>query len=343
MRIPFLFVICLTFLWVKPSLSYTLKIATLSPEGSFWMKTMRSASKQIAESTDNRVRFRFYPGGVMGNDKAVLKKIRIGQLQGAAFSGGALSTLVPDTQIYNLPRLFNSYAEVDFVRQKMDKTLMQDFEQKGWVNFGLAEGGFAYMMSKDPINTLADLQQHKVWAPNDDPTAMAAAKTMQITPVPLSLGDVLASLQTELVDTVFASPIAAIALQWHTQVNYVTDMPLVYFYGLLAINDKAFNKISKNDQIIVRKIMSEAFVQIDKQNRKDNEAAFLALQKQGIQLIKPPIKAVNEWNQKTTLTNQQLIQSGAVSQTIFNQTQQLINHFRKNATVKKDQSVSKLH
>ncbi len=130
------------------SLAYTFKVATLSPEGSYWMQSMRKAGKEIAKRTDNRVRFRYYPGGVMGNDRAVLKKIRIGQLQGAAFSGGALTPTAPSTQVYNLPRVFTSYDEVDYVRKGMDSTIVKEFEDKGFVNFGLAEGGFAYLMSK---------------------------------------------------------------------------------------------------------------------------------------------------------------------------------------------------
>ncbi|MBT7260979.1 MAG: TRAP transporter substrate-binding protein DctP, partial [Desulfobacula sp.] len=66
-----------------------LKIATLSPEGSMWMEKMRKGAEMVAQKTDNRVTFKFYPGGVMGNDKTVLKKIRIGQLQGGAVVAGS--------------------------------------------------------------------------------------------------------------------------------------------------------------------------------------------------------------------------------------------------------------
>ena len=307
----------------------TLKVATLSPEGSTWMTTMRAASKEIKTRTEGRVKFRFYPGGVMGNDKAVLKKIRFGQLHGAAFSGGALAAKAPDTQVYNLPRLFNSYAEVDYVRKNMDSTIEADFEKAGFVNFGLAEGGFAYLMSKKQIVEADKLKDNRVWVPNDDPASEAASVAFDLSPTPLSLGDVLAGLQTDLIDSVFASPIAAIALQWHTQVKYITDLPLVYFYAIMAIDKKAFNKVSADDQKIVREVMRKSFQKIDKQNRKDNEAAFVALKKQGIQMVTLTPEQAAGWNEKTQDATDRFIDAkGGVSRAIYDQAKKLLQEYR---------------
>lgn len=308
----------------------TIKIATLSPDGSAWMKTMKTAADEIYQKTDKRVKFRFYPGGVMGNDRAVLKKIRIGQLHGAALSGGALASQAPDTQVYNLPMIFSSYSEVDYVRSKLDSKIMQKFEDAGWVNFGFAEGGFAYMMSKKPITAPDDLKHNKVWIPSNDPASEAAAKTFGISPTPLHLGDVLAGLQTGLINTVTTSPIAAIALQWHTQVNYITDLPLVYVYGVLAINKKAFQKkISKEDQKIVREIMSKAFNAIDKQNRNDNKEAYQALLGQGIKAIKPDATQYQQWKDKTQQSIALFLEKGGINPKAYEEIKDIVNGYAK--------------
>ncbi|MCU7941035.1 MAG: TRAP transporter substrate-binding protein DctP [gamma proteobacterium symbiont of Bathyaustriella thionipta] len=86
-------VICLLFLLFSNTTivqAKTFKIATLSPDGSDWMQKMRSGAKEIKQKTNGRVKFKFYPGGVMGDDQAVLRKIRIGQLHGGALGGGSL-------------------------------------------------------------------------------------------------------------------------------------------------------------------------------------------------------------------------------------------------------------
>ena len=116
------------------------KIATVAPEGSEWMTKHREAAAQIKERTEGRVTLKFYGGGVMGNDRKVLRKIRIGQLQGAAFTTSGLAERYPDIVLYGMPFLFRSQEEVDFVRKALDDDLLQGLEEAGFVSFGFAGG-----------------------------------------------------------------------------------------------------------------------------------------------------------------------------------------------------------
>ncbi len=297
-----------------PASATVLKIGTVSPDGSSWMKTMRAAADDIEAKTEGRVKFKFYPGGVMGSDQAVMRKIRIGQLQGGAFPGGALESLYPEAQVYTLPLKFRSFEEVDYVRERMDAKIVAGFEKGGFVTFGLGEGGFAYILSQDPISSLEQLRTHKVWIPNNDAAALLVAKTFGLNPIPLNLADVLAGLQTGLVDTVASSPIGTIALQWHTQVSYMSDLPIMYFYAVLAIDKKVFYKLAEADQLLVRDIMGAAFVVIDKQNRADNIAAYEALMKQGISPVDLSGNDRNIWYDKARQAEKSLIDKGVLSQ-----------------------------
>lgn len=309
----------------------TLKISTLSPEGSFWTNTLKEAGKEIAAKTENRVQLRVYAGGVMGSDAAVLKKMRMGQLQGGLFSGGTLAQLAPNAQAYTIPLLFNNYAEVDYVRKKMDADVEKSITAAGFVNFGLAEGGFAYFMSKKPVTDANELKKHKVWAPSDDAAAEAAAETFQLSPVTLSIGDVLTGLQTDLINTITASPIAAIALQWHTQVKYITDLPIAYFTVTLAIDQKAWGKITPADQQVVNGILRAAFAKINTQNRIDNDNAFAALKKQGIQIVKPTDAQLKVWREKTLTGGKIFAEKGKIDPALQQRINALLAEYRKNA------------
>ena len=128
----------------------TIKLATIAPEGSSWMDSMRAGAAEIDERTDGRVKFKFYGGGVQGNDKQVLRKMRIGQLHGGAFTSNGLIDVQRDSQLYALPMLFDNLEEVRFVRSRMDDKLRGLIEDAGYVNFGFAGGGFARLMS-NPI------------------------------------------------------------------------------------------------------------------------------------------------------------------------------------------------
>ena len=265
----------------------TLKIATAAPEGTSWMKEMRAGAEEIAARTDGRVTFRFYPGGVMGNDASVLRKIRIGQLHGAAVTSGGLAAIYDDAQIYGLPFFFRSHDEVDYVRKRMDPMILDGLKQRGFIAVGLAGGGFAYLMSQRPLRKSSDLKGCKVWAPEGDRASHAGFEAIGISAIPLPLIDVLTGLQTGLVDTVGASPMGAIALQWHARVKYVADAPLAYLYGGLVLERAAFERLLPQDQAYVQQVMDRVFARLSESNRRDNEGARNALRNQGIQFITP--------------------------------------------------------
>jgi TRAP-type C4-dicarboxylate transport system substrate-binding protein len=273
------------------------KIATVVPEGTFWMQEMRAAAEQIKAKTQGRVTFKFYPGGVMGSDESVLRKIRIGQLHGGAVTAASMTGIAADIGIYELPYLFDTLDQVDYVRSKMDAGLVSTLEQKGYISFGLAEGGFSYMMSDEPLQSVADVRNKKVWLPSNHDVGEAVFASAGVSAVSLPISDVLTALQTGLIDTLITSPIGAIALQWHTKVAYVVEEPLTYFAALLVIDRKAFYKLSEEDQQIVREIMGKAFENIDKQNRKDNVEAKQALKNQGVEFVPLSPTSRQEWRE----------------------------------------------
>ncbi len=304
------------------------KIATLSPEGSVWMQKMREGAKELARKTDNRVKIKFYPGGVMGDDKTVLRKIRIGQLHGGAVVSGSLSKFFPDNQIYSLPLMFRSFKEIDYVRKHLDKRIVEGLEEGGFVTFGIAEGGFAYVMSTVPIRTVREMRHQKVWIPDNDPMILETVKAFDITPFPLSIADVQAGLQTGLINTVTTPPIGAVALQWHTQIKYLMYEPFLYIYGVLAVDSKAFVKISTHDQQIFREIMGRIFREIDRLNREDNVKALEALRKQGVEFIKPSGEALEKWYADAEAVPKRLIRSGKLSQGMVNTLEKLLKDYR---------------
>lgn len=298
---------------VASAQAVTLKIATLSPEGSSWMQKFRASAKEINKLTDKRVKIKYYPGGVMGNDAAVLKKIRIRQLHGGAMTGGSLERYYGDSQIYSLPLKFDQLDEVDYVRQTIDPLIEEGFEKGGFVTFGLAGGGFAYLMSKQAITHPDQLKKQKVWTPSSDAASRASFDAFGVSPIPLPIGDVLAGLQTDLINTIATSPVAAISLQWHTQLKYVTEVPIVYIYAVLAIDKKAFNKLADGDQKIVRDVMGKAFQEFDHETRGDNEKALAALEKQGVEILRPSAEEMAVWRSKGQTAENNLVKTGAIS------------------------------
>lgn len=318
--------ICLLFAGTAQAAE--LKIATLSPEGSTWMELLREGAREVREQTDGRVTFKFYPGGVMGDDKAVLRKIRLGQLHGAVLTAGGMVQTYPSIQIYGLPLLFESYDEVDHVREALDPRLQAGLEEKGFVSFGFAEVGFAYAMSKNPVTSVAEVQAQKVWSPDGDPGSARALESFGVRPIPLAIADVLSGLQTGLINGVAVPPVAAIALQWHNQLDYLMDMPLLYVYGLLAVAERPFGRLSDEDQAVVREVMAAVVEKVNARARQDHQSAKQALITQGIEVTRPSAEETEEWRTYARRANREMVEEGLVSAELKQQLDTLLEQFR---------------
>ncbi|MBE9516466.1 MAG: TRAP transporter substrate-binding protein DctP [Proteobacteria bacterium] len=320
-----------TTLLAQPASAKTFKIATLSPEGTAWMQKMRAGAKEIEKRTKGRVKFKFYPGGIMGDDLSVLRKMRVGQLHGGAVTGGSLAKRVPEMLAYNMPFAFHTFAEVDIVREQLDKELIKRLKKKGFISFGMAEGGFAYLMSDKPIRTAADLNNQKVWAPSGDAISYAVFEEGGVTPVALPISDVLTGLQTGLVNTISAPPIGAIALQWHTRVRYVTHLPLMYIYGTMVLDKRAFNKISRADRKIVKEVMQAVYRDLDGDNRKDNIDAVQALKSQGIEFIELEKEERKRWYDIAARATARIDKNGKLTNGVGERMQKIL---KRNRTIK---------
>jgi TRAP-type C4-dicarboxylate transport system substrate-binding protein len=210
----------------------------------------------------------------------------------------------------------------------MDGQLLAGLEQKGLIAFGLSEIGLAYTMSTSPVHNITELQQQKIWAPDNNKIAIHAYKALSISPIPLPLRDVLMGLQTGMINSVAGTPTGAIALQWHTKIKYVTDSPLSYIFGVFFIDKKAFNKISEEDQKIVREVMAMKVKEIDKQSRQDNINAVLALKKVGVEFLAVKDAAAQELKQVMESANQEIVKKSGLSMEMVERLDKLLATFR---------------
>jgi len=289
------------------------KIATAAPDGTTWMKEMREAAANVKTRTAGRVEFKYFPGGVMGNDVAVLRKMKLGQLHGGAFTGGELSQVQGDIQIYSLPFLFESLDEVAHVRAELDVDVKQRLTGKGLVPLGMAGGGFAYLMSTKPLRSEEDLRRTKVWIPQNDKIAQVAFEQSSVRPIPLPLGDVYTSLQTGLLETAGTTTSGAIIFQWHTKMKHVFDLPLTYIVGVFALDKRPYDKLSPEDRAVLDAEFGQAFADIEVAAAKDNESARAVLVKSGVVFHPPSDTERAAWVSVGTKTQTVMRASGDIS------------------------------
>lgn len=262
-----------------------IKFATLAPEGSTWMKVMHAFDNDLRARTANRVGFKFYPGGVQGDEEVVLRKIRNGQLHAGGFTGFGLGSIAPEFRAIEVPFMFRTIEEVDYVRAQLDDRFKATYKQKGFALLGWADVGFVYLFSNQPIRDPDELRAAKVWTWSGDKLAELFFKAFEVSPIPLALPDVLTSLQMGVVDAVYSPPLACIALQWFTRVKYMTDVPITYGFGAMLVSERSLAKLQPGDVAILKELAEKHSSELIRKTREENVEAIELIEKEGVTML----------------------------------------------------------
>ena len=272
-----------------------IKMATLAPKGSSWMKTFDILNNEVMKKTENKVQFKIYPDGVLGDETDMLRKMQMGQIQGAALSSGGLSVPFKEIYVLQIPFLFQTYEEVDSILTKMDSFFRKGFENNGYIFLGWSEAGFVYLMSNSPISSVSDLKKVKIWIWEESPMSKAIFDEAGVSAIPLSVPDVLVGLQTRMVDVVYTPPTLAISLQWFTKIKYMTDVPLVYLSGGIVVSKETFKRIPSAFQNILIESSQRHLDQLKIVTRNENREAIKVMMKNGVKIVTPSHEQIEEF------------------------------------------------
>jgi TRAP-type C4-dicarboxylate transport system substrate-binding protein len=309
---------------------YVFKIASLAPDGSVWSTRFNDFTAEVTEKSHGEITFKAYPGGVMGDDRAMYRKMRIGQLQGGGFTVTGISEVVPDFRVLGIPVLFKSYREVDRVTEALFPAFQKAFAEKGLVLIANTEVGFIYTMSAKPIPDLDALRKSKCWVPSNDPINQEFFEDIGISPIQLTIPDVLSSLQTGLIDTVFNSFYGSVVMQWFTKTAYITDTPFGYAYGAMVFSKKAMDRLPPQYAELIRVLAKKHFTGLLADTRKSNEDARKALLANGIKMIAPTPRTLQELEGHRERTVAQTV-GKAFSKEIHAETIRVLAEFRRTA------------
>ncbi len=265
---------------------FILKMATVAPKGHAITRRMEDLNHDVREATNNEVMFKIYWGGVQGDDNNIFRKIRLGQLHGGFFSGYSLGHIVPEVRVTEMPYIFANDDEVRYVRDKMEATMFEYFDKRGYVILGsFIDIGFTYLFSKEPATSLATMKKFRCWVPGEDSLAQSFFKGMGIQPVPLSVNDVMTSVSTNLIDSAAMTPFGAIAFRWYTKFKYMSDYPLVNIVGANIVSKKAWEQITPQSQDKILKIANKYCDRQKDDLTEANHESMKLLQKEGIKIV----------------------------------------------------------
>jgi TRAP-type C4-dicarboxylate transport system substrate-binding protein len=256
------------------------------------MKVMTDLSQELDQATAGKLKFKFYPGGISGDEKDVVKKIRIGQLQSGGFTGVGLGEVAGNTRLLDAPWLFRSRGELEFIREKFGREFSASIEQGGFVVLGWISLGSVYVFSKNAIAGPEDMKRSKMWVWEGDPIAQAAYQALGVNPIPLSVVDVMQSLQTGMIDAVYGPALGVLALQWFQRVKHIYPVPMAESSGAILISKKFFDLLPNDQKKILLELSAKHLKRLNVLTESENTKALTSLQSQGLTLAAMPNAAI---------------------------------------------------
>jgi TRAP-type transport system periplasmic protein len=271
----------------SPQSPYQLRIATLAPRQSELGKAFQQLRKELRALTEGQVDVKMYDGGVAGDEMTVVRKMRVGQLDGALLTSTGLGALVPQVLVLQAPGLITSYPALDDVREKLAPELEALFDKAGYALISWGDSGQIRIFSQQKIQHPSDLKNVRPWVWRGSPTMKAFIEAAGANGVTLGLPEVYSALQTGMVDTVIASSIGVLAFQWHTRLKTMTKPGGGIVVGAYVIKKDRLALLPKEAQDYIRKSATEHAAEFREGGRR--------LDQEATEVLESRLKTVNLW------------------------------------------------
>jgi len=295
----------------------TIRIASLAPPGSSFVKVLKAWSRTLQKENEGRVELRVFSGGSEGSDRDLIKRINNGQLDAAGVATTGLSMIAKELQVLSAPGLLTEDAQLDRVREKLDAKLQNMIEDAGFKLLAWGDGGKNRVFSSSAFASPADLAGKPAWAGKDNAIGMAYAKALGTKPVRVGASGVLPGLKNGSLGVVPASAMSAVAFQWYTQLKHMTSSNFNIIVGGSVISKKKFDELNKADQQTLLDTAKRAASKLDQIVGRDDDRAYQTLLTRGISEVDTTANAA-AWDAAAKAARDQLAEQGVYSKSLLN-------------------------
>ncbi len=274
--------IAAVLLVAAPHAQTALKLATVVPQASVWDKNLKQMAEEFKQATDGRFEVTVYSGGSQGDEQMVIRKMRLDALQAGAFTNVGLGLIDPSFNVFNLPFFFEGYDELNYVTDKLTPTFRKRAEAKGFVLLNWGHGGWTQVFTKKPVQTVAEMQQVKLWTSSGNDAMVQWFKANGFQPRAMAMTDITMGLTTGMIDGLPTTPLAASLFQWYRQTPYMLDLGLAPIVGAGVITAKAWKAIPEADRTKLLAAAAGVEQRLRVEVPKQDEASVAAMTKAGL-------------------------------------------------------------
>jgi len=295
------FIVCILAVCLVAPMSFAsptvLKIASVAPQGSPWVETLRELAGNVKTATDGAVEIKIYPDGIIGDEPDIVRLMRLGRLQGAALTQLALASIVPEVLAISTPFLVESGEEFTFLVRRLSDRLKERFEDEGFVALAFGEAGWIHFFSAEPIASPADLESMRLAVPAGDSNMLYIWRRLGFSAFALSMTDYAMGLQTGMVDAFYAPPSVVASFGWDGRVEYMNALPAAPVLGAIVLTQAAWRTLSEEQRDSIREFAGVAGDSISASSRMLEADSIRVMAENGLKVIEPDESEETQWRE----------------------------------------------
>ena len=299
-----------------PKAATTIRIASLAPPGSSFVKVLKAWSRTLQKETEGRVELRVFSGGSEGSDRDLVKRIKAGKLDAAGVATTGLSMIAPELQVLTAPGLLTDDAQLDRVRDELDAKLQKLIDDGGFKLLAWGDGGKNRVFSSTEFKGPADLAGRAAWAGKDNPVGLAYVQALGANPVRVGSTGVFPGLKNGTLEVVPASAMAAVAFQWYTKLKYMSSGNFNIIVGGSIISKKKLAELSEADQQVLLDTAKRAAAKLDQIVGRDDARSYQTLLGRGIVEVDAGADAA-AWDAAARKAREELAARGVYSKSLL--------------------------
>jgi len=311
----------------------TIKIGTIAPLRSPWVKELKKVGVEWARITNEKVNIKLYAGGIAGGEEDMVRKIRMGTLGGAVFTNIGINNIYPDSNVLNIPFLFNSEKELDYILEKMKTTFEAEIEKKGFKVIAYTKAGWIYFFSKKPVTYPEDLRKHKLSFSTGAQVWEEAWKKSGYQVIPSELKDLMIALQSGMVNAFYLHPLIAASGQYFALAPNMLPMKVAPLVGGVVFSKKVWDEVPDQYKDQMLAVVDGMIDRLYQETVELEKEAIEEMKKHKLIINPVPPDALEKWRAVSDKGLDVLLDR-SFSKKIYDQVIQHLNDFRKQDTGK---------
>ena len=274
----------------------TIKLGTIAPPNSYWHEILVDMGEKWKQVSNGEVEVVVFAGGSAGDDRSMIRKMRLNQLDAVAMSAGSISRIYSGLDALAWPRQIRTTDEALFVLKETASFFNEQIEQEGFVAPILSFIGWTHIFSRNPVLNNGDLRNMKLRVDDAVVEEIKSWQKAKFNVVPLSASEIMMGLQSGMIDAYISSPAASAAFQWFGVASNMNSMRFAPIFAGVLISQRSWKKIPEKYHVSLLEVSQQVADELSQRALQVDTYALNIMEGFGLQIHFSDTEMEKDWD-----------------------------------------------